>query len=171
MGKDAVPQSRPAQRNLLVGVRELLQVVIVMRQRSMVDLCGTGPQQMKDHLGIFLVVLVPRVVERLATSGRGKRGHQVKLKSLFSPPALDPTDERNCSPDWGEACNGGIRSWPEPIGFLGSWSFLTSRANGTAEDCTIHCRHHRAKYAPRSRLETRAFLSGLNFLTIRGHIR
>ena len=47
----------------------------------MVELLGTDPEHVQDHLGVLRVVLVPTVVQRLPRPGETDRRDQLRLEA------------------------------------------------------------------------------------------
>jgi hypothetical protein len=79
VGHETVVESHLAQRDLLVRVRHLLQILISRDQRIDVRLRGPLLQQMENDLCVFRIVLVPGVVQRLAGAGDGERRDESQL--------------------------------------------------------------------------------------------
>ena len=80
VGEDSVPGLRLDLRDGLVGFGELLQIVDPGSQRVDEVLRRTDPQHVQNDLGIFGIVLVPAVVQRLTRPGERDRRDEAQLE-------------------------------------------------------------------------------------------
>jgi hypothetical protein len=81
VGHDGVLESHFPQRHLLIRVRHLLQIMMPGHQRVEKPLRRSGLQQMQNDLRVLGIILVPRVVQRIAGAGDGQRRHLAQLKT------------------------------------------------------------------------------------------
>lgn len=66
----------------MVGLGQFLCVVGAVQQRVVPGLAQAGLEQMQDPLRILGIVLVPRVVHRLASASERQRRNQSQLEAL-----------------------------------------------------------------------------------------
>ena len=81
MGHDGVLEAHLAQRHLLIRIRHLLQIVVTGHERIEKPLGRTGLEQVQDHLGVFGIVLIPRVEQGVARARDRQRRHLTQLKA------------------------------------------------------------------------------------------
>ncbi|CKY19423.1 Uncharacterised protein [Mycobacterium tuberculosis] len=81
MGQDAVPGLRLRLGNGLVRLRHLLQVVDAGGQRVDVALSGADLEHVQNYLGVFGIVLVPAIMQRLTRPCQGDRRNQAQLET------------------------------------------------------------------------------------------
>ena len=69
VGQQAMPELCLGTRDHVVRLRQLLKIVQTTVARVAVDGRRADPEHVQDHLGILRIVLVPAVVEGLASAG------------------------------------------------------------------------------------------------------
>lgn len=79
---EAVPHSGPRQRDLMMGLRQLLRVVGAAHQRIIPGLTQTSLEQVQDNLRILRIVFILGVVHRLASAGQRHSGNRPQLEAL-----------------------------------------------------------------------------------------
>ena len=79
MGQHAMPHLGLGPRDRFMGLRQLLQIVDAGPQRVVVDARRADPEHVQDHLGVLGIVLVPAVVQRLASAGESQ--HEINRAS------------------------------------------------------------------------------------------
>jgi hypothetical protein len=78
----AVPDAGPRQRDLVVGLGQFLRVIGAVDHRIVPDLAQPGLEQVQNDLRILGIVLVPRVVHRLAGAGQRQSRNQPEREAL-----------------------------------------------------------------------------------------
>ncbi len=84
MGHDAMLNLDLPQRDLIVGLSELLEIVHTVDQRIVISLNDAGFEQMEQDLCVLRIILIPRVVERIARPRYCEGGNEAQLEAALA---------------------------------------------------------------------------------------
>ena len=84
MSQDPMPEFGLGPRDDLMRLRQLLEVVDPRVERIQKCLRGADLEHVQDDLGVFRIVLVPAVVQRLSRAGERDGRHELQIESRCS---------------------------------------------------------------------------------------
>jgi hypothetical protein len=83
VGHDTVLDARFPQRDLAVGLGQLLDVVDPMGQRVVIGLGQPGLKHVEDDLGVLRIVLIPGIEHGLPRPGGRHGGDELQIEALL----------------------------------------------------------------------------------------
>src|SRR5487761_173058 len=80
VSQKAMLRARFFQRNVVVRFRKFLKIIQVVNHRIVIVLGQSGLEEMQDDLGVFRIVLIPRVVHGFSGACQSEGGNELKMK-------------------------------------------------------------------------------------------